>query len=105
MGYRTKHCTLQTPTHTTAGSQMVSLPTTRQLTPCHLLAFSSPASELLPRLQNKANAPLYKYLQTLKVEALDNKKTDCCSRKLCNSACLLKTYIPFVMARSSITGR
>lgn len=82
MGYCSKHCTLQTPTHTTARSQMVPLPTTRQLTPCHLPVLSSPASELLLRLQNKANAPLYKSLQSLKVEALDNIKTDCCSRKL-----------------------
>lgn len=80
MGHCSKHCTLQTPTHTTAHSQMVPLPTTRQLTPCHLPVLSFPASELLPRLQNKANAHLYESLQSLKVEALDNIKTNSCSR-------------------------
>lgn len=82
MGHCSKHCTLKTPTHTIAHSQMVPLPTTRQLSPCHLPVLSFPASELLPRLQSKANAHLYKSLQSLKVEALDNIKTNCCSRKL-----------------------
>lgn len=72
MGHCSKHYTLQTPTHTTARSEMVPLPTTRQLTPCHLPALFFPASELLPRLQNKANAHLYKSLQSLKTAVAEN---------------------------------
>jgi len=69
------------PPHT-AHSHKAPLPTTRQLTTCHLSALRSPAPELLLRLLNKANGPSYKSLRILKVEALDNVNTDCSSRRL-----------------------